>query len=328
MSPEAVYSVSQPEAATSIRARSHWIHLIVFASGFSGLGYEMVWTRMLTVSLGHEIIAVLAVLAAFFAGLALGAFTLNNSLRRTRKPHQWYALLEAIIGLWAIVLVWLIPIFNELVPRWIGEQPSPLMHWSVAFGATLCLLLPGTAAMGATLPVLERLYVNLFGAGRHVGGVYAANTFGAVAGATLTTFLLAPTLGYTQSLWVCAAVNVCCAGAVLWLFHRAPLALGVAETRSTCSTPKDNGRDNWLLIHLFLAGLLGLSYEVLVIRVLSQVLEDTIFTFALVLSIYLLGTACGAAVYQRWIANRASTETLPLLLVVAACASLSGLAAL
>ena len=38
-------------------------------------GYEIVWTRLFAVGLGHEIPAVLAVVAAFFSGLALGALS-------------------------------------------------------------------------------------------------------------------------------------------------------------------------------------------------------------------------------------------------------------
>jgi spermidine synthase len=304
--------------------RANWIHLIVFASGFSGLSYEIVWTRSLAVALGHEIIAVLAVLAAFFTGLALGAFTLSGVLRRTKFPIWWYALLEVLIGLWALALILIIPSFNELIPRWIGEEPSGPAHWGIAFGAALLLLLPGTAAMGATLPALERVYGKLFGAGRHVGGLYAANTFGAVAGTILAAFLLVPALGYAQTLFACAVVNLVCAGGVIWLFLRAPDAPGARVT----ADEEDIHGSGRLLTTLFVTGLLGLSYEVLVIRVLSEVLEDTVFTFAVVLGIYLLGTAFGAFIYQRWWANKISNETQPLLLVMTSCAALGGLAAL
>lgn len=319
MSKEAIAAVRGTAAVIPISARTPLIHWIVCASGFAGLGYEIVWTRLLVVSLGHEIIAVLAVLAAFFAGLALGAFALGEPLRRTPNPARWYAGLEIVIGVWAIALVWLIPAFNETVPRWIGEQPTPLWHWSIAFGATLVLLLPATAAMGATLPALERVYGQVFGQGKHVGSVYAANTFGAVAGTTLTTFVVAPALGYSLTLWLCAAVNLACAVGILRLFQ--------SHERLAPETPpiQDVEADRRLLITLLLTGLLGLSYEVLVIRVLSQVLEDTVFTFAVVLSIYLLGVALGAACYQRWLAHRNAQQTLPLLLVTTSGSALLGL---
>ncbi|MEZ5582772.1 MAG: fused MFS/spermidine synthase [Candidatus Competibacteraceae bacterium] len=308
MTQEATAAVSQP--ATSVPANMSLVHVIVFASGFAGLGYEIVWTRLLVVSLGHELIAVLAVLAAFFAGLALGAFALGEFLRRTANPARWYAILEIIIGLWAVALVWLIPFFNEAVPHWIGEQPTPLAHWGIAFGATLVLLLPSTAAMGATLPALERIYGRLFGTGNHVGSVYAANTFGAVAGTVLTTFILAPALGYSLTLWVCAVVNLACAVGILRLCQ------GTAQQRGTIKIAANQLANGiTACLQLFITGFLGLSYEVLVIRVLSQVWEDTVFTFAVILSIYLLGVAIGAACYQRWLAHKDTQHILPTLLV-------------
>jgi spermidine synthase len=54
------------------------------------------------------------------------------------------------------------------------------------------------------------------------------------------------------------------------------------------------------LMMLFGTGLLGIGYEVLVVRVLSQVAENTVYTFAMLLAVYLVGTVLGAAAYQRW----------------------------
>ena len=62
---------------------------LMFLSGFAGLGYEIVWTRMLSATLGHEIIAVLAVVSAFFSGLALGSWTLDRPLSVAKKPRRW-----------------------------------------------------------------------------------------------------------------------------------------------------------------------------------------------------------------------------------------------
>jgi spermidine synthase len=43
--------------------------------------------------------------------------------------------------------------------------------------------------------------------------------------------------------------------------------------------------------------------EVVAVQILSQVLENTIYTFAHVLAVYLAGTAIGAALYTRWAAR-------------------------
>lgn len=311
--------VEHPANAAGLRA---WLYATVFASGVAGLGYEMAWSRMLAVSLGHEIVAVLAVLAAFFAGLAIGALWLGDRIHASTRPGWWYVRLEVVIGLWALALVALVPWFNAALPTLIGEAPGPVRHWAIAFLATLALLLPATAAMGATLPALERLYRQGLGSGRHVGGVYAANTLGAVAGATASVFLLIPWLGHAATLVLLALVNAACAISVLRLGRR--LRGGDTATSGPASHPLPLSRRR-LLATLFLTGLLGLAYEVLVIRVLSQVLEDTVYTFAVVLAIYLLGTALGAAVYQWRFGHRSpGPGLLGDLLLLAATACLAG----
>src|SRR5262249_25519668 len=91
-------------------ANSGWMLIpIVAASGFAGLGYEIVWTRVLSLALGTEMMAVLGVVAAFFGGLALGAFILDQPIRRAGSSRVAYAVLEAVIGLWGLISVWLLP---------------------------------------------------------------------------------------------------------------------------------------------------------------------------------------------------------------------------
>jgi spermidine synthase len=93
----------------SNRLHAYLLYLFLFLSGFAGLGYEMVWTRMLSVGLGHEIVAVLAVVAAFFSGMALGSFSLDGSVSRSSRPGRWYAALETVVGIWSLALIALIP---------------------------------------------------------------------------------------------------------------------------------------------------------------------------------------------------------------------------
>src|SRR6185503_19395609 len=50
---------------------------VMAASGFAGLGYQVVWTQQCALWLGHESAAVLAVVAAFFGGLAVGSLALG-----------------------------------------------------------------------------------------------------------------------------------------------------------------------------------------------------------------------------------------------------------
>lgn len=297
------------------------LHLLMVISGFAGLGYEMVWARAISVALGHEVVAVLAVVAAFFAGLAIGAYALDGHIRRSNTPGRWYAALEIVIGLWALVLIGLIPVFNTAMSGLIGIEPSPLRHWSVVFVGTLLLFLPATVAMGGTLPAMERLLSGIRQTGRGVAGLYAANTFGAVLGTMLTTLVIVPLIGSTLTLAVLAAANFFCAAAILYTSGRNTVEAPPAALERLPTTTR-------LAVTLFATGLLGIGYEVAVIRMLSQVLENTVYTFATLLSVYLLGTALGAALYARFAPRHHYERLLAWLLQALALACLLGVALL
>jgi len=101
------------------------LYILFFISGVSGLGYEILWTRMLSVSLWHEFISVLAVVGAFFCGLASGAWFLDHPISGSANPGRWYALLEFLIGAWALLLLFLLPQLQSPVSKWIGLSPEP-----------------------------------------------------------------------------------------------------------------------------------------------------------------------------------------------------------
>src|SRR5204863_7023954 len=119
--------------------------LLMTASGFAGLGYQIVWTQQCALWLGHESAAVLAVVAAFFGGLAVGAFVGGPRIDRSARPGRWYAASEALIGAWSLVLALLMPPASRWLLELPGAQPSPSWQCTVAFCRTFVLLLPATA---------------------------------------------------------------------------------------------------------------------------------------------------------------------------------------
>ena len=282
------------------------------ASGFAALGYQIVWTQQSALWLGHESAAVLAVVAAFFGGLAVGALVLSPRIDRSPTPARWYAGCEAAIGLWSLALAFLLAPVTGWLLDFIGAQPSPAWHWSVAFCGTFLLLLPATAAMGATLPAMERVLAQMRRQGSPIAALYAGNTFGAVLGVLAAAFGLVPAFGLAVTAGVCATLNLLCAAAAVRLFA------GPATEASATARSEASG----ILVLLAATGLLGIGYEVLVVRVLSQVAENTVYTFAILLAVYLVGTALGAAAYSRWLSNTADSERLRdrlLLMLAAAC---------
>ncbi|HKS36200.1 MAG TPA: spermidine synthase, partial [Verrucomicrobiae bacterium] len=269
------------------------LYAVFFLSGLCGLGYQVAWTRMLTTGLGHELPAMLAVVAAFFGGLALGAWLLDGPVSRGGRPGRWYAALEVVIGLWGFLSILLIPYVNGLSPRLVGIDAGPLLQWLVAFALPLVALLPATAAMGATLPAMERFVAPLTGDGKCVASLYGVNTLGAVAGVLASTFLLAPAMGFRKTVLLLAGLNVACGLIVLQIergMHGQPLAAK--------RTPVAVVSPGQLFLPVFFTGLLGIGYEVLGVRALSHVLEGTVYTFTVTLGVYLLGTTIGAALCQ------------------------------
>ncbi|MDF2998473.1 MAG: Spermine synthase [Xanthobacteraceae bacterium] len=319
--PSAIASSATAPPATAPR-RILAIMAIAGLSGFAGLGYEIIWTRMLAVSLGHEIVAVLGVIAALFAGIALGSLEPGRRIAGSPEPARWYAGLEIAIGLWALALIPLSPLIGDLVPLLVPVDAAPAWQWLVAFALPFVLLLPATLAMGATLPALEAVLAPRLANGAAVGRVYAANTAGAVAGTLATTFLLIPSVGLSATLALCATINFVCAAA-MW---RCGGRLRVEPAPAVRVTGDD--RRPAMLAPLFVTGLLGIGYEILTIRVVSQILENTIYTFAILLAAYLLGTALGASIRNRIAVVRNPDALTSLLVTVTALACIGGAAVL
>lgn len=273
-------------------ARIWALKLLVASSGLAGLGYEIVWTRQLALALGTEMMAVLGAIAGFFAGLALGAFALDGYIRRAANPHRLYAVLETIIGVWGLCAIWLLPASARALAPVLGTAPSPILLWSASFLLPTLVLLPATVAMGGTLTALERMLSAAQGRSSVSAGVYGANTAGAVAGTLLSTFVLIPALGLSTTLLCLSAVNAACALAALGLSTPSPAHAPARAGRSAVA-------DVRLMATLFVTGLLGIAFEVLVVRLAAQMMQDTVYSFACLLAAYLLGTALGAMIYQR-----------------------------
>ncbi len=281
--------------------------LLTTASGCAALGDQIVWTRQGSLWLGQETASVLAVLAAFFGGLALGGLLLGPRLAATRRPARWYAGLELAIGLWCVALA----LWQQPVSRWmldlIGEQPGAAWQAAVTFLGTFVLLLPATAAMGGTLPALERLLERASApapADRPwLPAIYAGNTLGGVIGVLCAAFWWVPAWGLTGSALACAGLNLVCALGVTGLArprHDLPVAPAVSTPDKPALGAPAATRGRWHpALPLAWTGLLGIGHEVLVVRVLSQVTENTVYTAALLLAVYLVCTALGAALLQR-----------------------------
>ena len=284
------------------------VWLIFICSGASGLIYEVIWMRQLTLIFGSTVFATSTVLTAFMAGLALGSYYFGRKIdESTQSPLRIYALLEAGIGafclVWPLILAALGAIY-VLIHRHITSEfyTLSLIRFVLTFGV---LLIPSTL-MGGTLPVLTRFFVKrLEQLGTNIGILYALNTFGAVIGTVAAGFFLIEALGVRWTLGVGIAINFAVAAIALALTQKVS---GTEADEPPEETQQSESEDvsylperQLVLWAIGISGFCALAYEVLWTRIMVFFLGSTTYAFATMLAAFLFGIALGSMVFSRWV---------------------------
>lgn len=272
-----------------------------FLSGFAALLYQTAWTRELSFVFGTSDLAVAAVLGAYMGGLALGAAAAARLANRVRRPVLVYGVLELAIALCALAVPLAIRGLNALYIALLGggddlgaSGSSAALAFQLA--SAFAVLLPPTALMGATLPLLARHAVHRDDEiAPRIGFLYAINTTGAIAGTLCAAFWLMPELGLRGAVWVGAAMNALVFVLAALLARQAPLAEPDAQPEGAPRPAAAEGA-SWILPAVALSGVVSFSYEVLWTRLLGQLLGASIHAFATMLASFLLGIALGSAI--------------------------------
>ncbi|MEQ8819583.1 MAG: fused MFS/spermidine synthase [Sumerlaeia bacterium] len=290
------------------------IALMFLLSGAAGLVYQVVWTRQLTTMFGATLYAVATVLTAFMGGLALGSWLFGKKADSLKRPLLFYGGLEvgiAVAGLlFPLALRLTEPILGAFYAT--GGEGTFFVFSLLRFALAGALLLVPTTLMGATLPVMSKAITADFErVGRRVGGLYALNTTGAVVGTFLTGFYLIEALGISGTTFVAVTVNVivaALAAAIGWSLLT-PEATHEPYTNAIAAPPvlRDTARISakgalrLVLATYFLCGLIALCYQIAWTRSLIfgfETLKATTYSFAGMLTVFLLGLAIGSAAMQ------------------------------
>jgi spermidine synthase len=307
-----------------------WVaYACIFTSGAASLVYELIWFRHLTLVFGASLYALSAVLCAFMMGLAGGAWIMGRMLTRAnREPEnliRTYGLLEGLIGLYALCFPFGLDFLETLYPLILPEngQVGLGVHISEFLLSTL-LMFPATLLMGATLPLMA-----CWATGNQtqkvltqVSRLYGINTIGAVFGCLFTQFIAIRTLGVQGATGVAIGLN-----AVVFLvcFARPQFFYSADSSSSLTKNKKPKKELNSgtqvspaigvLVFALFAySGMASLSSQILWTRILVFPLGSTLYSFALILSTFLLGIALGSLAANKllgrshWVLKFASIE--------------------
>jgi spermidine synthase len=201
-------------APTDSRTRRLYrIVLCAFAlSGFTSFAYEIFWTRSLVFLVGNTTYAFSLMLTAFLSGIALGGYGVRFVARKA-DPLALFAAIEVLIGATSAASLPLLftivqsPAVNDFIVRMSGRLGFLALS---NFGVALLLMLVPATLIGATFPLIGRIFLeDLKSTGAVVGKVYAVNTLGNVLGALLPGLLILPALGIQKGILLMAALNLC-----------------------------------------------------------------------------------------------------------------------
>ena len=280
------------------------VYLLFFLSGSTGLAYEIIWTRKLTLIFGGTVYAVSTVLTVFFSGLALGAILIGREMDKGRNPIKAYVLLEVLIGLFGIasplLFLGIDTIYYHVQPL-VGSSLAGLT--AIRFILSFLALIIPTTLMGATLPVLVKLVVRADQeVAPNAGRLYSVNTLGAALGTILATIMFIPLMGVNGSLYATGLVNIVIAAVAFFIFRGARAEPARVTRVEYIHTPLER----YILILFGIVGFISMVYQVAWIRLLIQVTGSTIYTFGLMLSVFIVGVGLGSQIATsllRWIKN-------------------------
>ena len=291
-------------------------------SGLAGLIYQIAWTRLLTLQLGHTTAAVSTVTAAFMGGLGLGAFV-GGGLASRLSPRQalvMYAALEFSVVVAALLVGYVLAILGPFLAWAYGETGGGLIFPFARVASAFAIVFVPAVALGATFPTIVRVVVDTRLGHTTAGHLYAANTAGAAIGAVAAGFLLIPAVGVrgaTLAGVLASSVSIALAASLVRDRRpdpaiAAPPAAADATERATnrprwASTPRAAGREasgataadvrghaRSAALALASTGAAAFSLEVIWSRVLALVLGPSTYAFSTTLASFIAGLAVGA----------------------------------
>ena len=273
-------------------ARSHRSLPLLLAlfvgSGCSALIYEVVWLQLLQLVIGSSAASLAVLLGTFMGGMCLGSIALPRLISARRHPLRVYALLELGTGIFGFIVLFGMPYVQHLYTASIGHGMPGILLRSVA--CAVCLL-PPTLMMGATLPAISRWIETTPQAASWWGFFYGGNIAGGVLGCVLAGFYLLRVHDMATASYVAAAINLAVALTSLALARSI-----VYDAPAPGAEFAERAPESWpIYFAIALSGLCALGAEVIWTRILSLMLGPTVYTFSIILAVFLTGLGIGSS---------------------------------
>jgi len=250
--------------------------------------YEIVWFQLLQLVIGSSAISLGILLGTFMGGMCLGSLLLPRLIDPREHPLRVYAVLELGIGLFGVLILFGMPLVGGVYSAWAGTGVASIVFRAIAAG--VCLL-PPTMLMGATLPAISRWVKATPDGVAWLGFFYGGNIAGGVAGSLIAGFYLLRVYDVATATYVAVFINGLVAAIALLLARQTLYEADAAMTRGAGPIGA-----RAVYVTIALSGLSALGAEVIWTRLLSLHFGGTVYTFALILAVFLVGLGIGSTV--------------------------------
>ncbi len=269
--------------------------LLFVGSGCAALIYEIVWLQMLQLVIGSSAVSLGVLLGTFMGGMCLGSLLLPRLISPKRHPLRVYALIELAIAACALGLLYGMPYVDRIYLSHVEHGLASILFRGLV--CAVCLLVP-TLLMGATLPAIARWVEATPRGVSWLGFFYGGNIAGAVCGCLVAGFYLLRVHDMAIATYVAVAIDVAVAAIGLILAgqttHVPPRPSPLTETGFV-----EPGRSSLAPMVYFVIGLSGLTAlgaEVTWTRIISLLLGGTVYTFSIILAVFLAGLGIGSSI--------------------------------
>lgn len=271
-------------------------------SGFSGLIYESIWSHYLKLFLGHAAFAQSLVLIIFMGGMAVGAWAVSRYSGHWKLPLLAYAIVEAVIGLLALVFH---DVFQTVIDAfYLSILPGigvPTVGMLLKWSAAALLIFPQSVLLGMTFPLMSTGILRRYPStpGGSLSMLYFTNSIGAAIGVLISGFWLIRIVGLPGTIFTAGLLNIVLALTV-WVLIKLDPDPNAPAIPATVTESDDARRITSLfLVAAFVTGAASFIYEIGWIRMLSLVLGSTTHSFELMLSAFITGLALGGLWIKR-----------------------------
>ena len=189
------------------------VYVAIALSGMTALAAEVIWTRILSLLFGATTYTFSLILAAFLVGLGIGSSLGSAIARNVARPRVALAWCQLLL---CAAIAWTAHVLTQSLPYWpINPSISSDPWFTMQLDLVRCLwaVLPGAILWGASFPLaLASVASPGQDPARLVGGVYAANTVGAIVGALAASLLLVAWIGSQHAQQVLIILSMIRAG--------------------------------------------------------------------------------------------------------------------